>query len=127
VKILLIRHGSREHSGEDADAALAASGRKQMHQVADLLKRLELLPSIYLSSHFRHAGESASLLAKEVSTTSKGPVPAILSLCSLTPHSPTSLLEEIIDESQAMHFKWQATDVIVVVGHEPRLSQLLTR
>ena len=126
MRILLIRHGSREHVGEDPETSLSVMGQTQIRLVANILNRLQLLPSVYLSSHHKHAEESAFLLARDICESSGKPSPAILNLCSLTPNSPTSSLEEIIDEAKAMQVEWNA-DVIAVIGHEPRLSQLLTR
>jgi phosphohistidine phosphatase SixA len=91
-----------------------------MRQLADSLRRLKLFPSVYLSSHHKHAKESAAVLAQELSKTPGAP---IVSLRSLTPQSPTSSFEEIIDEFQTMQWDWNPSDVMAVVGHEPQLSQ----
>ncbi len=124
MQVLLIRHGSREHQGPDEKSSLSLQGKKEVAFQSDLLQRLSLAPSVFLTSHFIHAQDSAKILATQLQG---GDAVKILSLCSLTPHSPVFEFESIVDEAQAMSIDWGSLDLVCIVGHEPRLSKLLTQ
>ncbi len=124
LNVLIIRHGERTQTGKDEKTSLTEEGRKEVNHRGSLLRRLGLFPQVYLTSHYQHAKDSTSLLVEKVSGT---PGPPVLTLCSLTPHSPTSSFEDIYDEAQAMQADLEHKEVIALVGHEPRLSHLVVR
>jgi phosphohistidine phosphatase SixA len=126
MKIILIRHGAREHedTSEDKDMPLSTEGKDEARRLGTALARLDLKPEVYLTSHYRHAIETGNILTAQLSDTLSA---RALSLCALTPNSPTSTFEEVIDEAKNAGINLNALKVVAVVGHEARLSQLLTR
>lgn len=126
MRIFLIRHGAREHDGtsEDKNMPLSNGGKDEVRRLGPALARLDLRPEVYLTSYYRHAIETGNILTAQLNDTS--PV-RILNLCALTPKSPTETFEDIIDEAISAGLALRTLKVVAVVGHEARLSQLLTR
>ena len=126
MKIILIRHGSREYDGtsEDKDMPLSDGGKDEVRRLGTALARLDLKPEVYLTSHYRHAIETGNILTAQLSETSPA---RVLNLCALTPKSPTETFEDLIDEARSAGIDLGTLKVVAVVGHEARLSQLLTR
>lgn len=103
MRILLIRYGSRRRDREDAMSSLSAEGKTQMCQLADKLKAINLLPSIYMSSHHVHAKESANLLAQKLSNTTTSPTISLRSLAP-TPEGSTFSFDDIVAETGKMQW-----------------------
>ncbi|WP_455389563.1 SixA phosphatase family protein [Petrachloros mirabilis] len=128
MKIILIRHGSREDENkvEDKDKLLSAEGREQTGKLGDVLSRLDLRPELYLTSTYKHAKEMGNILSKHLDVKTPPPV---LSLDALTPRMRTATFEDIIDEAEKEGIDLSQLEVVTVIGHEHdgRLSRLLTR
>jgi phosphohistidine phosphatase SixA len=124
VRFVLVRHADRHWGANDEETLLTEAGREQVRNLADSFVRLGVIPGIYLTSRFKHAQETATILAERISGI---PSPRICPVCTLTPHSPGFSLEVLLDEADAMQADLSGKNVIVLVGHEPRLSQLLAR
>ncbi|NIT58117.1 MAG: hypothetical protein GWN00_18375, partial [Aliifodinibius sp.] len=88
MRILLIRHGSREDSKntDGKNTPLTPEGQKETRRLGELLVRLSLKPEAYLTSQYRHSQEMGGLLAGQFDGGTPAPV---ISLSALTPHSST--------------------------------------
>ncbi len=65
MKILLIRHADKVARAdvEDKDAPLSTDGRRTIWQRGDALARMEVRPTLYLASEYRHSSQTAQYLA----------------------------------------------------------------
>lgn len=126
MRIILMRHGTKDRSSgaRDEHMPLSEEGKKETEQRANLLLKLGLRPDLYFTSHFQHAEDTAKLLADQLGD---GAAENIKKLCALTPHSRTETFEEIIEEARSVQTDLSTAKLVVFVGHEPRLSQLVTR
>ena len=126
TRIILMRHGTKDRTGNvrDEHMPLSQEGKLETERQANLLDKVDVRPEIYLTSHFQHAEDTGKLLADRLG----GGIPArVTKLCSLTPHSPMETFEEIVAEARSVNVDLETAKVILFIGHEPRLSQLLTR
>jgi phosphohistidine phosphatase SixA len=121
-----MRHGTKDRSGSVGDERMPLSqeGKLETERQANLLEKVDLRPEIYFTSHFQHAEDTGKLLADRLGG---GTTDRVKKLCSLTPHSPTETFEEIVAEARSINVDLETAKVILFIGHEPRLSQLLTR
>ena len=157
MQVLLIRHGTREQiatKGErksrtgtvgsqapgaaksgDATMSLSAAGQFEVTQLRDMLKGRGLAPTLYLSSTSTHAYQTARLLSGRPFDKPADQIAAqaedaanlpIYRLNSLTPGESWSL-EAILEELRQARVTLQERDCVAIVGHHPRLSQILTR
>lgn len=152
MKIILIRHGSRQEPQEIGGAArstlpddcqwsgsgqatldkiqselhtpLSDDGIQQTDQLAKMFARLNLRPTVYLTSKYVHALQMGEQLAEKLKEES---TPRVLPICALTPFSKTDSFEDLIDEASKYGVDLKGRAVVAVIGHEARLSQLLTR
>ena len=63
MKMVLIRHGSRDHrSYEESKAPLSASGRQEVEQLAAALGQFETAPTLCLTSTKFHAEQTGTIL-----------------------------------------------------------------
>jgi phosphohistidine phosphatase SixA len=121
--IVLARHGARVHKKDVADphSPLTAAGEKQAAELAELLDNRGIHCSVFLSSNYAHALQTARILAD------RNPGAAIHELCAFTPHSARETLEEMVTETSRARLDLSKLDVITFVGHEPRIGQLYAR
>jgi phosphohistidine phosphatase SixA len=110
---------------EDALRPLKAEGRRQLLQKSKSFTHLESKPQAYFTSKYTHAWETGVLLA-----TTLGEEPArVQTLWTLTPYSHPKdaplTFNDIVSELGAAQSDLSALDVVVFIGHEARLSQLL--
>lgn len=119
MKIYLMRHGiASEPNGSsiqaDSQRPLTAEGRDKISEIARALKELDIKPSLILSSPFVRAEQTATILAKEFDTKEQLKFSDLL--------LPTGKAEAIISEIAEKY----AVDELVIVGHEPCLSLLIS-
>jgi phosphohistidine phosphatase len=118
MELYLLRHAIAVARGtpdyeDDADRPLTESGEKKMRLAARGMRTLSLGLDLILSSPYLRCRQTANIAAKELQVGDK------LSFSStLAPEgAPQDLIEEINREHSAC-------DSIMLVGHEPYLSQL---
>jgi len=71
MKIILIRHGSKDYSStfEDKDRPLSDEGRNETERLGKNLAGLDLEPRIYLTGNFKHAAEMGKILVEQLGNT----------------------------------------------------------
>jgi phosphohistidine phosphatase SixA len=129
MQIVFIRHGARERTSplsgriEDKDRPLSQQGEAEVAKLKRLMGEVGLQPTRCFSSKHVHAMETAQLLFGDATPASMSQV---VELDCLTPKNENKReVDAFIDDSRARGFA--NTDVVLVVGHEPRLGQLLTK
>lgn len=128
VRVVFIRHGDKQRleQTDERDWPLSENGTVRVRGVAETLSRVDLLPHIYLTSRWEHARQTAEILATE-----RGPehLSRVVRVGALTPKteeekfSITGLLEEASNEGIDL----EESQIVALVGHEPRLSMLITQ
>jgi phosphohistidine phosphatase SixA len=141
IKIIFIRHGEREYNDfrADKEMPLSKEGKRQITDLAERFQYLKVKPAIYFTSEYKHAQDTAGLLIQMLGGCQK--------TCStLTPKAKEEtqitngiretpenifwrLLEEINGDKETKLYladEKKQEKVIAFVGHEARLSQLLT-
>jgi len=118
VDVILIRHGARDSN------VLSTHGEYQARTAAQALARCELRPTLYLSSTRLPAIQTRDLIADALDSNraARRATSEALTQKSATPERFENLLREL--EQQAIVLSPQ--DQVVLVGHEGRLSNLLT-
>lgn len=120
LDLILVRHGFRD-AGEE-NTALAQRGRLQMQRLARALSRRDIRPTAIVSSRARHARESADELVAYLPVR----LTRVHELDALTPGSGVpSDVDTVLDEL-AGELDLRSDQTVLVVGHEGRLSDLLT-
>lgn len=119
MELILVRHGSRY---EDARGELNDHGQHQIVQLAHALQHRGSAVDCVLTSRHSHARQTADLLRTELSA---GAAP-LHELDSLTPQHGPGDIDTLIDEATAAEPGLQHRHCVVLVGHEGRLSDLLT-
>lgn len=119
MKIYLMRHGiASEPDGPSVDAdsqrPLTVEGRDKISKIARALKELDIKPNLILSSPFIRAEQTATILAKEFDIKENLKFSDLL--------VPTGKAEAIISEIAEKYM----VDELVIVGHEPCLSLLIS-
>jgi phosphohistidine phosphatase SixA len=119
VDVVLVRHGSRAQSPDGRD--LSGRGRHQARTLADALALRGASPDLVLSSSLDHARATALLLSDRLGV-GRGPV----ELRALTPGCGPGNVDELIRQTGAAGVDLDRFTCVLVVGHEGRLSNLLT-
>ena len=120
--IILIRHGERQHrlpKDQDFLEPLTERGRRETCQLKRRLAFYGFGPEVFFTSRYAHASEAGALLAE------RG-VPVIQLNC-LRPGGPMDKLKQIVTAAHRRGPRLDSYRMIAFVGHEPSLSQLLTR
>lgn len=107
----------------DSEVPLAATAPAMAHRLTAALERRRLVPRYILSSRYRHALETAELLRGKRTR-------AVIPVTALTPHSAEKdfSMATIVGEAWAAEVDlFDHCDVLMLVGHESRLSQLANR
>jgi len=119
MKIYLIRHSNAVDHGtpgyeDDSLRPLTENGRDKMKKIASALKGLDLKPDLIVSSPYIRARQTAEILAK-VLKYKKEPVfnDALV---------PMGNADNIIGEINEKY----SVDELVLVGHEPCFSALIS-
>jgi phosphohistidine phosphatase SixA/phage shock protein PspC (stress-responsive transcriptional regulator) len=120
MKLLFVRHGSRERnpSVTDANQPLRAEGRTEIANLAHILDEVGDTPTKCFSSKYKHANEAARLV---LYARAAGPL-QVVELESLTPNSSLDGISAFLAETRGAI---DDGDVALIVGHEPRLGQLV--
>jgi len=116
MDLLVLRHGEagkRSPLPNDSKRTLTAEGRQEIVNLSNGLKSLEIKLDYVLSSPLLRAKDTAEIVAKSFKYKGK-----IQELNSLKPEG--SRLEFYSDLS-----KLKQNSVVLVVGHEPYLSQMI--
>lgn len=123
MQFILIRHAAREHARgvEDRKQRLDEAKAKEIAVLKRALSKLGVTPTVCLTSSYVHAKHTAARLLEELKATHVVPQ----ELESLTPGSKKDGILDFLDEVFATALTSNA--VVLVVSHEPRLSQLLSR
>lgn len=115
MELYFVRHGiaaERPPSNEDdSQRALTDEGTYKMAQVARGLRKLAVTPNLLLSSPFRRAAQTAELLATELGHSVRIAEP-------LAPGCNLDGLARVLAP-------YQTVKRIMLVGHEPDLSEII--
>jgi phosphohistidine phosphatase SixA len=122
VEIVLVRHGVRSATPDGADAGLTEHGRHQIEQLARALRHRACVVDCYLSSKSAHAQETARLLQEKAGAAGSD----VVLLDSLTPRSGRGDVDTLLDQAHAVVADLDERQGLLVVGHEGRLSNLIT-
>ena len=120
IEIYILRHGlakkREEWSGKkDADRPLTGKGEKKTREEGRALKRIGISFDLIISSPFARARRTAETVAETLRLTSR-----LEFTNSLAPHgSPKRFLQELVPHLDA-------SAKVLVVGHEPYLSALIS-
>jgi phosphohistidine phosphatase len=115
MDLILLRHGKAEDDNPKGDSArkLVGKGREQSARAARLLKHAGRLPAIVLTSPYARARETAEIFCETAGMP--GPVSQSWLACGM---SPDTALAELAGFNEF--------DRILIVGHEPDFSHLVT-
>lgn len=119
MNLYILRHGIAVERGEpgfktDADRPLIPKGKRQLRQVAAAMKKLDVHFDLILSSPFLRARQTAEIVAQWVGLKKR-----LAFSDELTPDGePKALIQQLKELKPA-------PENILLVGHEPYLSQLV--
>ena len=113
MELVLLRHGKAEDDHPQGDAArdLVAKGVKQAARAGQLLRGLERLPTVVLTSPRRRALRTAEVFCEAAGLP--GPVVEAWLDCGMSPETALGELAAYADFGRVM-----------IVGHEPDFSEL---
>jgi phosphohistidine phosphatase len=117
MDLYLLRHGIAIERGtpgyeDDADRPLTEDGEKKVHRAARGMRALDLNIDLILSSPYLRCRQTTNIVASELQAGDK-----VRFSGALAPEgTPQDLIEEINREHSAC-------DSLMLVGHEPYLSQ----
>lgn len=119
MKIYLVRHSNAVDSGtpdyeEDSLRPLIEDGRDKMKKIASALKKLGLKPDLIVSSPYVRARQTAEILAKVLKYKQELTFNDVL--------VPMGNADNIIGEINEKY----SVDDLVLVGHEPCFSNLIS-
>jgi phosphohistidine phosphatase len=118
MNLYILRHGIAVERGTpgfktDADRPLTPKGKRQLRQIAGAARSLDLDFDLILSSPFLRARQTAEIVAKNLKQERR-----LAFSDELTPDgSPKALIRQLSELEPA-------PENILLVGHEPYLSQL---
>jgi phosphohistidine phosphatase len=121
MEIYLLRHGLAVERGtpgfeDDAQRPLTPKGKKQLRRAGQAMAELELDFEVILTSPFRRARETAEIVARALKAGKR------LKLCAaLAADRKPAALIRFLEKLKP------APDRILLVGHEPFLSELMSR
>lgn len=122
MKVYLIRHAERDKDASlsDDDQPLSFQGERQAEALASKLK-VEEVPTLYLTSRYRHAQQTAKLLRDSIC-----PQAPLISLDVTTPHLKTNAFNfaELLAEAKHKRQDLSAHQIVAIVLHHPRQTQL---
>lgn len=89
-----------------------------MNSLRKLLRNIRITPTVILSSPWKHCTDTAEML----NASQLQPVSV---LSALQPRSDSLSINDLLEEAHTTRLMIGDNDTVVVVGHEPHLSQLL--
>lgn len=119
MNLYILRHGIAVERGEpgfktDADRPLTPKGKRQLRQIAAAMKNLEVHLDLILSSPFLRARQTAEMVAQRLGLKQR-----LAFSDELAPDgNPKALIQQLNELKPA-------SENILLVGHEPYLSQLV--
>jgi phosphohistidine phosphatase len=118
MNLYILRHGIAVEHGTpgfktDADRPLIPKGKRQLGQIAAAMRNMGLDFGLILSSPFLRARQTAEIVAKSLKLKKR-----LAFSDALTPDGDPKVLIRQLNELKP------APDNILLVGHEPYLSQL---
>lgn len=125
LKILFIRHGQKDNVEGDKNVGLSKYGREESRALAQRLRNLGATPEYCFTSSYRHARETALILVANESDS----IPKVIEVEALTPKTLDKdfSIENIILHAHKNNIDLKHGNLVAFVGHESRLSQLITR
>lgn len=114
MKIYLVRHAeavARQEGLEDSVRWLTPKGRKTIQKFALRLKKMQVRPELIITSPLTRAVQTAELIMAAM-----GKHTALVADLQLAPDETAEQLAELI-------YRLNKADSIMLVGHEPLLSQ----
>ena len=123
MQIILIRHGLKQKNqvtDTDSDKPLSNKGRNDVEQLITILEDRNLLPSVFFTSCYQHAIETANILQNRLG----GELERIPSLTP-DPDRKINNFRQIIKEAKERRKDLKDLEVVAFVGHNPWLSDLL--
>ncbi|HEV2329678.1 MAG TPA: phosphohistidine phosphatase SixA [Verrucomicrobiae bacterium] len=121
MNIFILRHGIAVDRGtegftHDSERPLTGKGRRQLRKSAGAMKRMKLRFDLILSSPYERARKTANIVAEELNLKKRLKLTDTLKY----ENDPESMIAEI------RRLK-PAPKNLLLVGHEPYLSQLVSR
>ena len=121
MNIFILRHGIAVERGtkgfeKDSERPLTSKGKRQLVKSAAAMKRMKLRFDLILSSPYKRALQTAEIVAEELKLQKRLRLSDMLK----SENDP----ETIIGEIAALK---PAPKNLLLVGHEPYLSQLISR
>ncbi len=125
ITIILVRHAERERGSGDRELPLTAHGAEQAEKFGRRLFELCDRPTRVLTSSFKHARQTAELMIRGAGFDPS----QIHGTAALTPERAPAAAHWADDQLYADMQEALAPEhpVILLVGHETRLSQLILR
>jgi phosphohistidine phosphatase SixA len=125
MKLILLKHGRRDPAHAHLADAEQGLDPRELHRVEAVRGWLDaeaIAPRRILTSRHRHAVDTAHAVRCARTRT-------VVEVSGLTPGTAEAAfsLEAILLEGAAAGLSWPDDDVIMLVGHETRLSQLAAR
>jgi phosphohistidine phosphatase len=117
MNLYLMRHAIAVDAGENGDdqqRVLTERGRKKLERIARNFEKLDLEFDLILTSPYLRARQTAEVVADALEIRAK----AVLETENLT---PLGFADKLVDEINARG----ALENLLIVGHEPYLSQLI--
>ena len=102
--------------GSDADRPLTPKGKRQLRQVANAMKNMDLCFNLILSSPFLRARQTAEIIAKLLKLKKR-----LAFSDELTPDGDPKALIRQLNELKP------ASENVLLVGHEPYLSRFISQ
>jgi len=121
MNLYILRHGIATESGAsgfktDAERPLTPKGRRQLRQIADAMRSLDLQFNLIFTSPFVRARQTAEIIAKRMKLKK-----CLTCSDELTPDgNPKALVRELNELKPA-------SENVLLVGHEPYLSRLIAQ
>jgi phosphohistidine phosphatase len=121
MNIFILRHGIAVERGtkgfeKDSERPLTGKGKRQLRKSATAMKRMKLRFDLILSSPYQRARQTAEIVAEELKLEKR----LKLSDTLKAENSPESVLMEMTRLKPA-------PKNLLLVGHEPYLSHLISR
>ena len=120
MNIFILRHGVAVERGtagfeRDADRPLTAKGERRMERIVDAMEAMDLSFDVILSSPYVRARQTAEIVARGLGLKKK-----LEFTDDLTPGGESRALVT------ALNRRDPRPDSVLLVGHEPYLSELLS-
>ena len=117
MDLFILRHGEAEKStnGGDFARSLTVVGTRDILQVAELLKALDMKPDAIITSPLKRAHQTASIVAKIFNIENK--------LMDWVELQPQSNRIELYRKLSCQQITQEST--VLIVGHEPYLGSLI--